>query len=128
MTALRILILCISAAMICAAIRSQHPQIASAVALAAGIAALMLSSTDIRQVSETIESLESYAKKSGVEHVRLLKLCGVAVISEFASDVCRDSGEASLARRIDTGVRIAILASALPSVAEILSGIAGMLE
>lgn len=128
MTALRILILCISAAMICAAIRSQHPQIASAVALAAGIAALMLSSADIRQVSRTIESLEAYAEKSGVHHVRLLKLCGVVVISEFASDVCRDSGEASLAHRIDMGVRIAILASALPSVAEILSGIAGMLE
>lgn len=128
MTALRILILCICAAFICTAIRTQHPQIASAVALAVGIAALMLSVSDIRMIAETIENLESYARKSGVNHVRLLKLCGIAVISEFASDICCDSGEISLAHRIDAGVRIAILASALPSVAEILSGIAAVLE
>lgn len=128
MAALRILILCISAAMICAAIRTQHPQIASAVALAAGIGALMLSSADIRQISRTIDTLESYARKSGVNHVNLLKLCGIAVISEFASDICRDSGEASLAHRIDTAARISILSTAIPSVAEILSGIASLLE
>ena len=128
MTALRILALCISAAFICAAIRSQHPQIASAVALAAGIAALMLSAGDLSALSETLRRLEFYAEESGLQHGYLLKVCGIAVVAEFASDICRDGGEAALAHRIDTGVKLAITASALPTVMEILDHISSLLQ
>ena len=60
MNALRILILCISAALICASLRMMHPQIATVVGLAAGIAALMLSVDDMRGLSDTVKRLESY--------------------------------------------------------------------
>ena len=127
MTAVRILILCISAAMICASIRTMHPQIAAAVALAAGMAALMLSAGDFGALSGTIKSLEEYAAASGVRQSYLLKVCGIAVIGEFASDVCRDCGETALAHRIDTGVRLGIVASALPTALQVLECIAGLM-
>ena len=128
MTALRILVLCISAALICASLRIQHPQIAAVVALAAGIAALMLSSADIAAFSGALQTLEGYAGQSGVRQGYLLKLCGVAVLAEFAADICRDSGEAALAHRIDVGVKLGIAASALPTAAEIMKHIASLLS
>lgn len=128
MTALRILILCVSAALICASVRMLHPQIASAVALAAGIAALMLSTGDLSEFSRTLHSLEAHLNDAGLEYGWLLKICGTAVVAEFASDICRDSGETALAHRIDTGVKIAMVASALPSAAALLDSFALLLK
>lgn len=128
MTALRILILCVSAALICACVRMLNPQIASVVALAAGVAALMLSMQDFSAISDTLKTLEAYADRSGIQQGRLLKVCGVAFLAELASDVCRDSNELALANRIDAGVKLGIVASALPVAVEILDGIAGFLK
>lgn len=127
MSALRILILCISASLVCASLRTAHPQIASAVALAAGVAALMLSTDDISVFSQAVRNLDAYVSGSGIEHAYLLKICGLAMIAEFASDICRDAGEAALAHRIDAGVKIGIVASALPAAAGILERIAELL-
>lgn len=127
MSALRILILCISAAMICASLRMAHPQIASAVALAAGIAALMLSVEDIGKLSNSLAALEAYANQGNGTNVQLLKLCGIAMIAEFASDICRDAGENALAHRINMGVKIGMIASALPMAGQLMEQIVQLL-
>lgn len=128
MSALRILILCISAALICASLRMSHPQIASVVALAAGVAALMLSVEDLGRFSETVALLDEIAGQSGFAQPYMLRICGLAVVAEFASDICRDAGEAALARRIDVGIKIGIAAAALPTAGRILEQIAQLLS
>ena len=126
MQILRILVLCLSAAMICMTLRAAHPQIAAAVAMAAGVAALMLSGTDLGRFSQVLRTLEDYAQ-ADLKPLYLMKVCGIAVIAEFASDVCRDAGEGALAHRIDMGVRIGVVASALPAAAEIMARISELL-
>ena len=126
MQMLRILVLCLSAALICMTLRAAHPQIAAAVAMAAGVAALMLSGADLGGFARTLQTLEDCAQAAG-HPLYLLKICGIAMIAEFASDICRDAGEAALARRIDVGVRIGIVASALPAAVEIMESIAALL-
>ncbi|MDY5220429.1 MAG: SpoIIIAC/SpoIIIAD family protein [Eubacteriales bacterium] len=126
MQMLRILVLCLSAALICMTLRAAHPQIAAAVAMAAGVAALMLSGADLGGFARTLQTLEDCVQAAG-QPLYLLKICGIAMIAEFASDICRDAGEAALARRIDVGVRIGIVASALPAAAEIMESIAALL-
>lgn len=127
MNTLRILTLCIAAALVCASLRMAHPQIASAVALAAGIAALTLSVEDIRGISNVVASLEAFANQGSGTRLELLKICGIAMIAEFASDICRDAGEAALARRIDVGVKIGIVVAALPVAAQVMDYISGLL-
>ena len=126
MQVLRIRMLCRSAALICMTLRAAHPQMAAAVAMAAGVAALMLSSADLGAFSRALKALEDYAQ-GGTQQLYLMKICGVAVIAEFASDVCRDADENALAHRIDVGVRIGVVASALPAAAEIMERIAELL-
>lgn len=128
MTALRILILCISAALICASLRMTHPQIASAVALAAGIAALMLSMENLGSISASIEQMDAIAAQNGIFQPQMLRLCAIALIAEFASDLCCDAGETALARRIDTGTKIAIVTAALPTAGRILEVIAELMQ
>lgn len=127
MQALRIMVLCVCAALICASLRTLHPQLASAVALAAGIAALMMSSEDIGQLSQALQGIEAYFSGAGDQHMYILKVCALALVAEFASDICRDAGESTLAHRIDAGVKLGIVASALPTAGKIMERIAGLL-
>ena len=127
MNALRILLLCVAAAMVCASIRGLHPQIASAVALAAGAAALALSLPDIRAFSDAARKIESSIGLTGSDQLLLLRLCGIALVAEFASDICRDSGESALARRIETGTKIAVLAASLPMATELMDALSQLL-
>ena len=125
MNAVKILVLCITAALICASLRTVHPQIASVVALAAGVAAMLLSKADIAVFADALRKLDELSGSSG--RLALLKICAIAMVAEFASDICRDAGENSLAKRIDTGVRIGIVVSAIPSAGDIMKSIAGMI-
>jgi len=127
MNVLRILILCISAALVCASIRMVHPEIATVIALAAGIAALTISANDLHGLSRAIAGLEALSNQGTGIQVQLLKICGIAMVAEFASDICRDANEVSLAHRIDTGVRLGIVAAALPTAAEIIELISSLL-
>ena len=127
MNALRILALCVSAAIVCTSIRALHPQMASAVALASGIGALMLSLPDIRILADAIGRMDAHLPDLDDDGLFLLKMCGVALIAEFASDICRDSGEAALAKRIDTGTKIALLAASVPLAAGMLDAFNGLL-
>ena len=126
MQVLRILVLCLSAALICMTLRTAHPHMAAVVAMAAGMAALMLSNADLGTFSRAIRTLEGCLQED-TQPLYLLKLCGIALIAEFASDICRDAGESALAHRIDVGVRIGVVASALPAAAEIMERIAELL-
>lgn len=127
MISLRIMILCIAAALICASLRSAHPQIASAVALAAGVCALIASSQDIGAFSKAAQELEKLTAASGSNQMYLMKVCGLAMVAELSSDICRDAGEAALAHRIDAAVKIGIAASALPAAARIMERIAELM-
>jgi len=128
MDMIRILILCVSAALICASIRTAHPQIAAAVALASGIAALLISAGELESISEVLSRIRKFGEYADEGNLHLLKLCGIAVLAEFASDICRDSGEASLANRIDSGVKIGVLAASLPSAMKLMERIGEIIQ
>ena len=127
MNILRILALCVAAAMVCAAIRSVHPQVATAVALGCGAAAMMLSAGDLGSFAGAVRKLEELSRESGAGNDELIRLCGIAMVAEFASDICRDAGEAALARRIDVGVRLGVTAAALPAAGRLMEMIAELL-
>ena len=120
MNAIRILGLCVAAAMVCSAIRMQNPQIASAVAIASGAAAVLMSMSDFQIIGNQLQRLSALDWMEGDEFIYLLKLCAVSLIGEFASDICIDCGERALANRISFGVKAAMLASALPMAGDIM--------
>ena len=106
--------------MVCSAIRMQNPQIASAVAIGSGAAAVLLSMSDFQVISEQLQRLSALDWMDSKEFTRLMKLCAVSLLGEFASDICIDCGERALANRISFGVKAAMLASALPMAGEIM--------
>ena len=119
MNMLRIAGLCLAAALVCATIRSVHPQLATIAALACGAGVMLLSLEDLGSFSDALRRLEG-AINAGGGQIGLLKICGIALVAEFAADICRDAGEAALAKRIDLGVRLGVVAASLPAAARLM--------
>jgi len=50
----------------------------------------------------------------------LLKITGISILTEFAVSICKDSGETSIASKIDLGGKIIILSMSIPIITSLL--------
>ena len=119
---LRITALCVAVAMICAALRMQRPELATAVSLAGGVAALAMALSDVAPVAQWQEAFRRLLGQDGDVAALVLKGAGIAVVSELGTQLCADAGERALAGRIALAARLATLGLC----ASMLSCIAGL--
>ena len=87
----------------------------------------MLKRQLVAPVLDALRALEQTAEAGGADGAWLVKLCGLTLVAELASDLCRDAGESVLAKRIDMGVRLSVTAAALPLAARILERVSELL-
>ena len=116
--------MCVTAALICSALRVQRPEIATAVSLACGLAVLGMVLTEIGQSVEWMDGLRALTQDDGGIAALVIKAAGISLIAELGAQVCNDSGESALAGRIMLASRVAVLGLCAPLLAEI----AGLLE
>ena len=113
--------LCVAAAMACAVIRVQRPELATAVSLAAGAAVMAMLATRAESLwPDLADAAKAFGNVDGEVRGALLRASGITVISEMAAQLCRDAGESALAGRVALVSRIAILALCVPLVTGIL--------
>ena len=70
-----------------------------------------------------IDLLSSLSSKAGVSSQFLgilLKITGIAFLTEFAVSICNDSGESAIANKIDLGGKIIIIAISVPIISALL--------
>ena len=58
----------------------------------------------------------------------MLKAAGVAMVSRFCADICRDCGESSLASGVESVGRAVMMAMCIPVIADVLGVAADLLE
>ena len=120
MEAVRIALLLIAAALACAAMRAQRPELAAGVALAAGTAALTMLLPGLR---EAAAALSLFSSASGLDGgaALILRATGISLIAEFAVHICEDAGEKALASRVELAVRVTLFAMAAPLLTEVVT-------
>ncbi len=109
----------IVAALAAFALRAVHRQSGAAVALAAG---LMLFFSAVTQLEKAAGALESLSSRAGVGQETvgmILKLLGMAYVTEFAVQSCRDAGEEGLAAKAALCGKMLLLLQSLPLILEI---------
>lgn len=70
-----------------------------------------------------IELLSNLSNKAGINNQFLgilLKITGIAFLTEFAVSICNDSGETAIANKIDLGGKIIIIAISIPIISALL--------
>lgn len=104
----------VAAALLAMVVRGSRPEIASLIAMAAGALVFFLA---ISRLQAVVAVMEQLVQKAGLaqDYLKvLLKVVGVAYVSEFASQTCRDAGEDSLAAKVEMGGKVLVLAMASP--------------
>lgn len=74
-------------------------------------------------ISALINMFESIGEAAGINgrHIKtVIKIIGVAYICQFASDICRDSGETAVASKIELGGKVIIISMSMPIIFELL--------
>ena len=123
MNVVQIAMVCVGAALICAMLRTQRPEMAMALALAVGVCVLLLCLDELKEAAAAIREFATLANVSGDFIITLLKAAGIALISQFAAELCRDAGESALAGRVELGARLALMVMSLPMIRQILETI-----
>ena len=95
MDAVRIVLLLVAAALASATMRSQRPELAAGVALAAGAAVFVMLAPGLQKAAESVAGFASAAGMDGGPAL-ILRAAGVSLIAEFASQLCEDAGEKAL--------------------------------
>ena len=76
----------------------------------------------IGMLSPLIEYLTALMEKEAVLHVTVLfRALGVAFLTQYAAEVCRESGEGGLASHVETVGKIELLLLSIPLMEEILT-------
>lgn len=95
-------------------LRRSHPEQAMGVTLIAGI--LMVTAV-LGTMAPLLGDIRTMLEASGLssEYIQILfKALGICVITQLASDACRDAGEQGLAAKTELAGKLTLLALALP--------------
>jgi stage III sporulation protein AD len=90
------------------------------VSIVAGVIIFLLVANKLAAV---IELLQSYVRKGNIDSIylnTLLKVIGIAYISEFGAEICKDAGENSIASKVELAGKVVIIIQAVPIITSLL--------
>lgn len=101
-------------------LKQYKPEFAIYVSMIAGVLIVVLS---IQKLTGIINLLQSLANKTYINKSFLsilLKITGIAFITEFAVSICSDAGEKAIASKIEIGSKVIIIAMSIPIITSLL--------
>ena len=101
-------------------LKQYKPEFAIYVSLGAGILIFAIIAGKISGIIDILKSLSNKASINSEFLVILLKITGIAFLTEFAVSICNDSGETAIANKIDLGGKIIIIAISIPIISALL--------
>lgn len=108
-------------------LKSTKPEYAVYLSVATGVFLLFLAAQKLEIVVESVRLIQSSISIKTSYIQVLLKIIGITYISEFASDICKDAGYATIAGQIGVFAKLSILAVSMPIVTALLDTIHGFL-
>ena len=101
-------------------LKQYKPEFAIYISILTGILILILVMDKLSGIINLIKSIvtQSYINTEFI--TLLIKITGIAFLSEFAVSICKDSGEAAIASKIEIGSKIIIITMAIPILSSLL--------
>lgn len=119
---LQLVLFAVAALAMLAAVRQQNRTYALMLSVAAGAALLLYALPQLAAVIKQASALAAAAgRDTGARLGVLLKAAAAALLGEWGVNICWDAGENALGFKLETAVRILLIASAMPIYAELLS-------
>jgi len=101
-------------------IKQYKPEFAIYISIITGIFIFFLIMDKLEGI---INLLKTISSKSGINKSfleLLLKITGIALLTEFAINLCKDSGEGAIASKIEIGSKVVIVSMSIPIISSLL--------
>lgn len=108
-------------------IKQYRPEFAVYISIIVGVLILYIA---MDKFSSIINLLQSISNKAGINKTFLeilLKITGIAFLSEFAVSICKDSGESAIASKIELGSKVIIISMSIPIISNLMELIINIL-
>lgn len=101
-------------------LKQYRPEYAIFISILTGILILFLVMDRLTGIINLIQSIQSKYSINTQFIALLIKITGIAFLSEFAVSICKDSGEAAIASKIELGSKIIIISMSIPIISSLL--------
>lgn len=101
-------------------LKQYKPEFAIYISLLTGVLILFLVMDELTGIINLIQTIANKASMNQQFLTILIKITGIAFLSEFAVSICRDSGEGAIASKIELGSKIIIISMSIPILSNLL--------
>ena len=101
-------------------VRQYKPEFTLYVSLLAGALVLLFLMDKIGGIIDLLTTLSNKTVINNEFLVLLIKITGIAFLTEFAVSICKDSGESAIANKIDMGGKVIIVSMSIPIISSLL--------
>ena len=101
-------------------LKQYRPEYAIFISILTGILILILVMDRLTGIINLIQSIEDKFSINTQFIALLIKITGIAFLSEFAVSICKDSGEAAIASKIEIGSKIIIISMSIQIISSLL--------
>lgn len=104
-------------------LKQYKPEFVIYVSLIAGALILVMTFSKISGIIELINNLSSKVSIHQEFITLLIKITGIAILTEFAVSICKDTGETAIASKVDMGGKVIMVSMSIPIIAGLLESI-----
>ena len=104
-------------------VKQYRPEFTIYVSLVAGALILLMVMDKIGGIINLLTTLSTKTAINNEFLVLLIKITGIAFLTEFAVSICKDSGEAAIASKVDLGGKVIIISMSIPIISSLLETI-----
>ena len=104
-------------------LKQYRPEFATYASIITGILILVLAMDKLSGIVSLLNSLADAASINRKFLEILIKITGIAILTEFGVSICKDSGESAIASKIDFGGKVIIIAISIPIISSLLESI-----
>jgi stage III sporulation protein AD len=108
------------AAVIAVVLRQQKSELGIYISIATGFVIFMMIMGRLVSVVGILNNLARQANMDSMHLSVVLKVIGIAYITEYGSQICKDAGESAIASKIELGGKLIILSLTVPILAALL--------
>lgn len=101
-------------------LKQYRPEFAIYISLLTGVLILLLVMDKLTGIINLLQQLANKTSINSTFLALLIKITGIAFLSEFAVSICKDSGEAAIASKIEIGTKIIIISMSIPIISSLL--------
>ena len=101
-------------------LKQYKPEFVIYISLIAGALILFIVVDKLTGIINLLQSLASKASINTEFLTLLIKITGIAFLSEFAVSICKDAGEVAIANKMEIGAKIIIISMSIPIISSLL--------